>query len=260
MTTVPILLAGYGWFRGIPEGEVNNAEAIVRTMDGEMIRARTPDGCEVCGRVHSLVVPVSWTDAFPCVKEAAARLRPAIILALGTDPASPALRPEPYGVNWCEGRDADPRHPGLEREVRGPIHPGGADALRGTLPFEAMTRAMLEAGIPAYLGGLCDAPEGAPCPKVSTTGTYLCNLMAYSLADYAAHAPFPVHTGFLHVPNQPAYAAARRVRRLADDPDALSRPIYASMTLEQMVNGTRAALTACLREVCARPERKLHDE
>ena len=250
MTTVPILLAGYGWFRGIPEGETNNAEAIVRAMDGEMIHARAVDGREVCGQVHGLIVPVSWADAFPCVQEAAGRLRPAIILALGTDPASPALRPEPYGVNWCEGRDADPRHPDLETERRSPLLPGGQDALRGTLPFEAMTRAILEAGIPAYLGGLSDAPDGAPCPKVSTTGTYLCNLMAYSLAHYAAHAPFPVRTGFLHVPNQPAYAAARRIRRLADDPDALSRPIYPSMTLDQMVAGTRAALAACLREGC----------
>ena len=52
MTIIPILLAGYGWFRGIPDGEVNNAEAIARAMDGERITARTEDGSEVCGEVH----------------------------------------------------------------------------------------------------------------------------------------------------------------------------------------------------------------
>lgn len=252
MTTIPILLAGYGWFRGIPDGEVNNAEAIVRAMDGERITAHAEDGSEVCGEVHSLVVPVSWSAAFPCVEEAALRLRPGIILALGTDPASPAMRPEPCGVNWCEGRDADPLHPELECERREPIIPGGEAVLRGTLPFEAMTRAMLEAEVPAYMGGLTDAPKGAPCTVAYTTGTYLCNLMTYSLADFARRAPFAVRTGFMHVPNQPAYAAARRLKRLADEPDALARPIYPSMTLEQMVKGTRAALAACLRAPAAR--------
>lgn len=246
MTTIPILLAGYGWFRGIPEGEVNNAEAIARALDGERIAARAADGSEVCGEVHSLIVPVSWAGAFPCVEEAAMRLHPGIILALGTDPASPAMRPEPCGVNWCEGRDADPLHPDLERERRAPIVPGGENVLRGTLPFEAMTRAMLKAGVPAYLGGLTDAPEGAPCPAACTAGAYLCNLMTYSLADFARRAPFAVRTGFVHVPNQPAYAAARRLKRLECEPDALTRPVYPSMTLEQMVKGTRAALAACL--------------
>lgn len=254
MTTIPILLAGYGWFRGIPEGEINNAEAIARALDGERIAARTEGGEALCGEVHSLIVPVSWSAAFPCVEEAALRLRPGVILALGTDPASPALRPEPYGVNWCEGRDADALHPDLERERRGPIVPGGEDALRGTLPFEAMTLAMLEAGVPAYLGGLTDAPEGAPCPAACTAGAYLCNLMTYSLADFARRAPFAVRTGFVHVPNQPAYAAARRLKRLTDEPDALARPIYPSMTLEQMTAGIRAALAACLR--AAAPDEK----
>ncbi len=251
MTIIPILLTGYGWFRGIPEGETNNAEAIARALDGERIAVRMEVGGEVCGEVHSLIVPVSWSAAFPCVEEAALRLRPGIILALGTDPTSPAMRPEPCGVNWCEGRDADPLHPELERERRAPIVPGGEDVLRGTLPFEAMTRAMLEAGVPAYLGGLTDAPEGALLPAACTAGAYLCNLMAYSLADFARRASFPVRTGFLHVPNQPAYAAARRLKRLENEPDALTRPVYPSMTLEQMVKGTRAALAACLRSPSA---------
>ena len=85
-------------------------------------------------------------------------------------------------------------------------------------------------------------PGARPC---ATTGLYLCNLMAYRLAHFAKTAPFPVRTGFMHVPNQPAYAAARRLRRLETEPEALSRPIYASMTLAQMVEGVRVALGAC---------------
>lgn len=236
-----ILLVGYGWFRGIPEGEINNAEAIARALDGQTLCAQ--DGSGAAGRIHSLIAPVTWAGAFAPVEEAALALRPQIILALGTDAASPALRPEPYGVNWCEGRDAQPDNPGVETERCGELIPGGEPVLRGTLPFEAMTRAMLRAGIPAYMGSLLEGEPGArPC---ATTGLYLCNLMAYRLAHFAKTAPFPVRTGFMHVPNQPAYAAARRLRRLETEPEALSRPIYASMTLAQMVEGVRVALGAC---------------
>lgn len=239
-----ILLVGYGWFRGIPEGEINNAEAIARALDGEYLFAQ--DGSGAAGRIHSLIAPVTWDGAFAPVEAAARALRPQIILALGTDAASPAMRPEPYGVNWCEGRDARPDDPGAEAERSGELIPGGEPVLRGTLPFEAMTRAMLRAGIPAYMGSLQESKPGAPTEKCATTGLYLCNLMAYRLAHFAKTAPFPVRTGFMHVPNQPAYAAARRLRRLEAEPEALSRPIYASMTLAQMVEGVRVALGACL--------------
>lgn len=33
MRSLSILLCGYGWFAGIPEGETNNAERIARALD-----------------------------------------------------------------------------------------------------------------------------------------------------------------------------------------------------------------------------------
>ena len=49
-----VLLAGYGWFAGIPQGETNNAELIARALDGTVLSAGG-----VRGRVHGLVVPVT---------------------------------------------------------------------------------------------------------------------------------------------------------------------------------------------------------
>ena len=37
MRSLSILLCGYGWFAGIPEGETNNAERIARALDGEIL-------------------------------------------------------------------------------------------------------------------------------------------------------------------------------------------------------------------------------
>ena len=62
-----VLLAGYGWFAGIPQGETNNAELIARALDGTVLSA----GC-VRGRVHGLVIPVTWAGAFPPVEAAIA--------------------------------------------------------------------------------------------------------------------------------------------------------------------------------------------
>ena len=84
-----VLLAGYGWFAGIPQGETNNAELIARALDGTVLSAG-----DVRGRVHGLVVPVTWAGAFPPVEAAIAVLRPDVVLALGTDARSAAMRPE----------------------------------------------------------------------------------------------------------------------------------------------------------------------
>lgn len=234
-----ILLAGYGWFAGIPEGETNSTELIARALDGQCVRSQ--DGrCQA--RVHGLVVPVMWDRAFAHVEQAIEALRPDVVLALGTDAGAGAMRPEPYGVNWCEGTDAAPENPALQTTRNGPLLPGGETVLRGTLPYEAMTLAMLRAGFPAYMGSVEDAQT--PAGKKSTTGYYLCNLMTYQLAHYAAE--HGLRAGFMHVPTQPAYAAGRRLARIAEAPEALSQPLRPSMPLSMMIEATRTALSACL--------------
>ena len=238
-----VLLVGYGWFSGIPQGETNNAELIARALDGHVIGD---------ARVHGLVVPVTWAGAFPPVEAAIAALRPDVVLALGTDARAAAMRPEPYGVNWQRGRDADPDDPARETVMDGPVTPGGPDAMRGTLPYEAMTCAMLRAGIPAQLGALSPAGEDAPLPVRCTAGMYLCNTMTYRLAELSAKTG--LCAGFMHVPTQPGYAAARRLREMSAAQEAeraalLGEPLPPSMALAQMIEGTRAAITACLKEM-----------
>ncbi len=234
-----ILLAGYGWFAGIPEGETNSTELIARALDGQIIRSQ--DG-RIKARVHGLVVPVMWDRAFSHVEQAIKALHPDVVLALGTDAGAGAMRPEPFGVNWCEGTDAAPENPEWQTTRNGPILPGGETVLRGMLPYEEMTLSMLRAGFPAYMGSVEDAET--PAGKKSTTGYYLCNYMPYPLARYAAEPG--LRAGFMHVPTQPAYAAGRRLARTAEAPEALSQPLRPSMPLSMMIEATRTALSACL--------------
>ena len=239
MCSLSVLLCGYGWFAGIPEGETNNAELIARALDGETL-ARG----DVRATVYGMTMPVLWNGAFEPVKAAIDELKPDLVLALGTDARAGALRPEPFGVNWRRGRDA-----GDTPEENTPIFAGGPDWLRGALPYEAMVRAMLAVGVPAQMGALSPAPEGAPLAMQSTTGMYLCNFMTYRLAKLSRETG--LRAGFMHVPTQTEYACRHRERLLAAAADdearekLLTAPI-AGMPLEMMIKGTRAALEACL--------------
>ena len=133
MRSLSILLCGYGWFAGIPEGETNNAERIARALDGEIL-ARG----DARAVVHGMTMPVLWNGAFEPVQAAIDELKPDLVLALGTDARASAMRPEPFGVNWRRGRDA-----GGNPEENAPIFAGEPDWLRGALPYEAMARAMI---------------------------------------------------------------------------------------------------------------------
>lgn len=243
-----ILLVGYGWFAGIPEGETNNSELIARALDGKTLEAVRPCGETIRARICSLIIPVVWNDAFPLVKEAIERLRPGLVLAMGTDARASSLRPEPYGVNWQRGTDALPHNPALQTAVDGPITEGGADYLRGTLPYEAMVTAALKQGIPAQLGALLPPREDVPLPHTATPGLYLCNKMTYLLADYSRRTGLPA--GFVHVPTQPAYTARHRLALLdksaPEERSVLLEKPIAAMPLDMMVAGVRAMLTACL--------------
>ena len=171
MRSLSILLCGYGWFAGIPEGETNNAELIARALDGETL---------VCGDVRATVrgmaMPVLWRGAFEPVQAAIDAQKPDLVLALGTDARAGALRPEPFGVNWRRGRDA-----GDTPEENSPIFSGEAEWLRGTLPYAQMVRAMLAAGVPARLGALTPAPADAPRAELRSPDP-LCNpYLAFAL-------------------------------------------------------------------------------
>ena len=240
-----ILLAGYGWFSGIPQGETNNSELIARALDGATIEAEGG----LRARVHSVIVPVVWENAFPHVRAEIERVKPDIVVAMGTDARISGIRPEPYAVNWQRGTDALPENPEMQTTVDGKILENGDDVLRGTLPYEEMVLSILKQGIPALIGQTLPPQEDVPLRASATPGLYLCNKMAYLLADYGHTHGLPA--GFIHVPTQPEYAAARRLKRLAELEgeerlQAMARPISA-MPLPMMIEGVRAALGACLR-------------
>ena len=104
MRSLSILLCGYGWFAGIPEGETNNAELIARALDGETLTRG-----DVCAKIHGMTMPVLWNGAFEPVQKAIDELHPDIVLALGTDGRASAMRPRPAGKQPANTSSASSR-------------------------------------------------------------------------------------------------------------------------------------------------------
>ena len=84
-TPFKILLVGYGWYYGIPEGQVNNAEIVALALDNAMVEASENGHVIAQGKVHSIVIPVTWSGAWPPVLDAIEALEPDIVVGLGKD-------------------------------------------------------------------------------------------------------------------------------------------------------------------------------
>jgi len=245
-----ILVAGYGWYRGIPEGQTNNAELVALALDGEMIKARNDDGRVVAlGQVHSIVMPVTWYGAWPPVAAAIEELDPDIVVGLGT---GGSLTIEPWGSNLMNGTDADPEDPTKEVTMdHVPIDPDGPDWRTGSLPYDEMVLACLEAGIPARRGYTTGYGDGYP---TATPGWYLCNFFTYYGPQYVEENELDIDIGFIHIWNRPEYRAWPRYEILTD-PDItqedfdywIEKSHSSSMELSRTIDAIRICLEECVR-------------
>lgn len=265
-----ILLVGYGWYAGIPAGQINNAETIATSLDNVMIQAKDAKGRVVAnGKVTSLIVPVTWAGAFPPVIAAIKSLKPDIVVGLGTYPGETGFEPEPFSSNFEQGCDANPSNPAQVTCKNGPIDPIGPAYRGGNLPYDEIVIAMSKAGIPANKGqktgyvspgdppgcpsppGYPTYPDGYPQPS-ATPGWYLCNFMTYNLDWYMEenHLKSRIMYGFIHVPTRAEYAAkdpTLLVKTNPDYEDYITSWTMPSMEMSRMIEGIQVALEECVR-------------
>ena len=246
-----VLVVGYGWYRGIPEGQINNAQLVAEALDGEKIMVRDENGKPVAqANIHGMVVPVTWSGAMPPVYEAIEELDPDIVLGVGTMGGG-ALRFEP-GSNWARGTDANPDDPEDEEYKDELIVPDGPDYYHSNMPYVEMILSVLETGTPAQLGFLREWEDG-PIPYRSTAGGYLCNWMAYLLPHYVEVNDLDINVGFVHIPTQPAYrvegrlAAAQAAETEEELEEILKGNFGAFMDIDRTIEGVRTALETNVR-------------
>ena len=131
--------------------------------------------------IHKLQIPTVFTLAPRTVLEAAEKLQPDVIIAVGQAGTRKAVTPERIGINVRDARITDNAGVSPKDEI---IVPGGPDGLFSTLPVKAMVDAINEAGLPGAIS--------------NTAGTFVCNDCLYSLLHH--YAGTCVRCGFIHVP------------------------------------------------------------
>lgn len=231
MTTV--LLTGFEPFDGQP---VNASWAAVREVaatwpgpvDAEAPAATpdagrdpTPDAAPDAGRdatpdATTLVVrrlPVSFARAPRRLAELLAEHRPDLVVCVGEAGGRGRVSVERVAINVQDARIPDEDG---EQPVDLPVVAGGPAAYFSSLPVKAALLAAREAGVPAEVS--------------NTAGTFVCNAIAYALADQLTRMP-GARGGFVHVPRlpeqvaagAPALDAARSARGIAAVLDAALR-------------------------------------
>lgn len=203
-----ILLTGFDAFGG---DVVNPSAALARSLEGEIVAGM---------RIVVEQLPCEFASSTRRLFDALDRWSPRLVLAIGQAGGRADLSFERVAINLIDARIPD--NAGAQ-PIDEAVVPGGPAACFTTLPIKRMVAAVRRIGVPASVS--------------YSAGTFVCNQIFYALqhrlARYSAHIP----GGFMHVPLLPEQAARRA---------ATGQTIVASMALEQMVLGTRAALEVAL--------------
>ncbi|GIG37506.1 pyroglutamyl-peptidase I [Cellulomonas pakistanensis] len=201
-----VLLTGFEPFE---QQEVNASWAAVRAV------ADSWDQAAEGAALVTALLPVSFARAPRRLAELLLDVRPSLVVAVGEAGGRANVSVERVAVNVQDARipDEDGAQP-----VDVPVVPGGDAAHFSSLPIKACLAALREAGVPGEVS--------------NTAGTFVCNTIAYALADQlaAGHAP-GARGGFVHVPRLPEQVPARA----------------ASLGVEGAAEGLRAVLRAALR-------------
>lgn len=182
MTTV--LLTGFEPFGG---EAVNPSEQVLHALHGW----HPAPGA----RLATQRLPCVFGDAIAVLREAVARERPEVVIALGQAASRDEVCVERVAINVDDARIPDNAG---RQPVDLPVVPGGPAAYFSSLPVKAIVAALQAAGLPAAVS--------------QTAGTFVCNHVFYGLAHQItqeiAQGARPMRGGFIHLPCLPEQTTA----------------------------------------------------
>lgn len=158
----------------------------LRNPSGEsVLELAQPEGVEI----RKLILPVSWTRAFPEIERVWNEWQPDALLMVGLAGGSSAIRVERIGINLCGAiKDIDGLYANGSSEVaeERPVIEGEREAFFSTYPAARILNALQKAEIPA---------------KYSfSAGTYICNELLFSALAKGNRESKEMPIGFIHVP------------------------------------------------------------
>ncbi|MBW3088934.1 pyroglutamyl-peptidase I [Bifidobacterium sp. 82T24] len=171
-----VVISGFDHYDGI---EVNPSAEVARTLSSHGIDDM-PDGTSAT--VTSVLLPLSFQNAWPTLRETIDAVHPDIVIATGLKTRSHSVALERCATNLIDASrpDVDNVQP-----RRTPINPEGSAAYWTRLPLRAILHDFTKRNIPATLS--------------SDAGTFVCNSLFYQLLDWNA-AQTNTLAGFMSFP------------------------------------------------------------
>nr|WP_210732269.1 pyroglutamyl-peptidase I [Cellulomonas denverensis] len=170
-----------------------DAQDPAATATPDATPAPTPDaGRDATPDAATLIVrrlPVSFARAPQRLAELLAEHHPDLVICVGEAGGRGRVSVERVAINVQDARIPDEDG---EQPVDVPVVAGGPAAHFSSLPVKAALLAAREAGVPAEVS--------------NTAGTFVCNAIAYALADQLTRMP-GARGGFVHVPRLPEQVA-----------------------------------------------------
>lgn len=203
-----ILLTGFEAFEQEP---LNPSWEAVRALEGWQCDAA--DG--TAGVVVARELPCVFGAALEVLAQAITQLKPVLIICVGQAGGRSHMSVERVAINLDDARIADNRG---AQPIDQPVHASGPAAYFSTLPIKRMVRAINAVGVPAAVS--------------NSAGTFVCNHVFYGLMHQLAVNGSATRGGFIHIPYLPS--------------QAVQHPGAASMALDSIIAGLRAALQAAI--------------
>ena len=172
-----MLITGFEPFGG---NKLNPSELVVRSLEGRLISGRL---------IVTRILPVETRPLRERLEEAIALDSPDLVILTGLAGGRCGVALERVAVNVLDFTAPD--NVGVMR-TNDAVTRGGPEARISNLPFERITTAWKENGIPGYVS--------------NSAGTNLCNQALYETLALTEQAVPPVLVGFVHFPYLPAQA------------------------------------------------------
>ncbi|WP_137652638.1 pyroglutamyl-peptidase I [Bifidobacterium moukalabense] len=186
MQQINIVISGFDPYEGV---DVNPAMLVPQALAeqwrspsaGETDHDDSLQGVDMA--ISTVMLPVSFANAWPALLEAIEKAQPDIIIATGLKRSSRGILLERCATNLMDAAkpDADNVIPS-----RRPINPEGPAAYWTRLPLRSILKDFAKHEIPATLS--------------SDAGTFVCNSLFYHLLDWSAQQDRRILSGFVSLP------------------------------------------------------------
>ncbi|PJM73347.1 peptidase C15 [Bifidobacterium primatium] len=171
-----VVISGFDHYEGI---DLNPSAEVSETLSSRGV-AGAPEGADI--QVTSVLLPLSFQNAWPKLHETIEAVHPDVVIATGLKTHAHSVALERCATNLIDASrpDADNVQP-----RRTPIEPDGPAAYWTRLPLRAILHDFTEQNIPATLS--------------SDAGTFVCNSLFYQLLHWNAQQARTL-SGFLSFP------------------------------------------------------------